>query len=40
MKKNRVFWTPLAIKSLEETKNFILKHWNDQVLEYFFRFNR
>ena len=35
MKKNRVFWTPVAIKSLEETKNFIIKHWNDQVLEYF-----
>ena len=35
MEKNRVFWTPLAIRSLKETKNFILKHWNNQVLDYF-----
>jgi hypothetical protein len=35
MEKKKVYWTPVAIKSLIETKNFILKHWHKQVLEYF-----
>ena len=35
MVKIRVFWTPLAIRSLEETKKFILEHWSNQVLEFF-----
>ena len=35
MKENRVFWTPVEIRSLEETMNSNLKHWNNQVLEHF-----
>jgi len=35
MKKNKIYWTSLAIRSLEETKNFILEHLNNQVLEHF-----
>ena len=35
MKKSKVYWTPLAIKSLKETRKFILKHWDNKVLEHF-----
>jgi len=34
MGKNRIVWTPIAISSLKEIKNFVLKQWNQDVLDY------
>jgi plasmid stabilization system protein ParE len=30
---NKVYWTPLAIKSLEESQAFILEHWDEEILD-------
>ena len=35
MSSQIVYWTPLAIESLEEVKEFILEEWNKKILEYF-----
>ena len=33
--KFNIFWTPIGLASLKESKKFILKHWNEKVLEHF-----
>lgn len=35
MNVNRIFWTPIAIRSLKEVQMFILDRWNIKVLNYF-----
>ena len=35
MNKLKVYWTPLAIKSLQEVQSFISEYWNQQVLDQF-----
>lgn len=35
MSQQKVYWTPVAIKSLKETREFISKQWNQQVIDYF-----
>ena len=35
MATNKVYWTPLAIKSIEESQAFILEHWDEEILEVF-----
>lgn len=31
-----VFWTPLALNSLEQTEKFIRKVWNQKVIDEFY----
>ncbi len=36
MAQKEIYWTPLAIDSLTETTDFILKIWNSKVVEILF----
>tara|TARA_R110002073_G_scaffold71296_2_gene175218 strand:+ start:53 stop:358 length:306 start_codon:yes stop_codon:yes gene_type:complete len=33
--KKRILWTPVALKSLQEVQEFLLKHWNEEILKTF-----
>ncbi len=35
MSTKKIFWTPIGLESLKESQSFILKHWNQKVLEHF-----
>ncbi len=35
MNTKKIFWTPIGLESLKESQSFILKHWNQTVLEHF-----
>ncbi len=35
MNSRKIFWTPIGLESLKESQAFILKHWNQKVLEHF-----
>jgi len=35
MRNKKIFWTPIGLESLRECQVFILKHWNNKVLEHF-----
>lgn len=35
MRNKKIFWTPIGLESLRESKEFILKHWSRKVLEHF-----
>lgn len=35
MSSKKIFWTPIGLESLKESQAFVLKHWNQKVLEHF-----
>ena len=36
MSRIEIFWTPIAVQSLQETVHFLSKNWNDDIVDKFF----